>query len=174
MALDQILSELPVLHLLHFFLILTSPLNEKKCISRSVSLTWQHRHSHSFTGKGLVHNELRFGGKVECTKGIKIVFVLGRNIGDHDGVRRAAQRVLQQPCQFTVSVRHTDGSAGVKRVHHFAESEQREVDGAALLQTDALVAGAAVVLRPSQVYQVQLACLLPVRQGALSPYNLDR
>lgn len=77
-----------------FFSILTSPMDEKNCIPHSVSLTWQNRHSHSFTSEGFVHNELGFGGKVECTKSIKIVFVFRRNIGDHDGVCRATQRVL--------------------------------------------------------------------------------
>lgn len=117
------------------FTLLPSTPSEKKTTKGlySVSLTWQDRHGHSFSSERLVHNLLRFGGKVECTESIEVVFVLGCDIGDHDGVRRAAQRVLQQPSQFAVSVRYADGSAGVERVHHFAQREERQVDGAALL-----------------------------------------
>lgn len=86
---------------------------------------------------------------------------------------RAAQRVLQQPGQFAVSVRDAGGRAGVERVHHFAEREEGQVDGAAFLQADALVAGATVVLGASQVHQVQLPRLLSVGQGPLSPDHLD-
>lgn len=70
----------------------TGLLNEKQFVS--ASLTWQHGHSHSFSGEGLVHNELGFGSEVERGKSIKVVFVLGCDVGDHDRVRRAAQRVL--------------------------------------------------------------------------------
>lgn len=86
---------------------------------------------------------------------------------------RATQGVLEHPRQFAVSVRHADGGARVQRVHDLVQSEERQVDGAALLQPDALVAGAAVVLGPGQVDQVQLSRLLPVGRGALSPNNLD-
>ena len=127
-----------------------------------MSLTWQHRHSHRFTRKGLVHNEFGFGRKVQRTKGVKVIFVLWRNVGDHGGVGGATERVLQQTRQFAVSVRHTDGRARIERVHHFAECEERQVDGATLLQTNALVSSAAIVLRPSQVDQIQFASLLSV------------
>lgn len=88
-------------------------------------------------------------------------------------MRRAAQRVLQQPCQFTVSVGHPHSGGRVEGVDYFAEREQGQVDGAALLQTDALIAGTAVVLRASEVNQVELPRLLPARQLTLRSYNLD-
>lgn len=142
-------------------------------ISDSVLLTWHRRHCHGFTGEGLVHNELGLGGKVEGTKGIKVVFVLGCDVCYHDGVRRATQGILKQPRQLTVSVRNADGGARVKRVHDLVESEQGQVDGAALLQADALVAGAPVVLGPGEVYQVQLSSLFPVGGGTLGANNLE-
>lgn len=59
-----------------------------------MSLTCQYRRRYSFTSEGLVHDEFGFGSKVEGAKGIKIVFVFWCDIGDHDGVCRATQRVL--------------------------------------------------------------------------------
>lgn len=138
-----------------------------------ISLTRQHGHGNGLSCKGLVHNKLGLGGEVESSESVKVIFVLRCNVGDHDRMRRAAQRVLQQPRQFAVSVWHSDSRARVEGVHHFAESEQRQVDGAALLQTDALVACATVVLGPSQIYQVQLPGLLSVGKRAPRPHNLD-
>lgn len=137
-----------------------------------IQLTWQHRYSHSLTCERLVHDELGLRRKVQSTESVEIIFILWCNVRDHDGVRRASQGVLQQPRQFAVSVWNAAGRAGVEGIHHFAECEERQVDGTALLQTDALVARAAVVLRPSQVDQVQLACLMAVGQGAQSSHNL--
>lgn len=74
--------------ILHFLCLL--PPHTKEDILHSPGST----DAVSFTSEGLVYDEFGFGSKVECTEGIKIVFVFWGNIGDHDGVCRATQRVL--------------------------------------------------------------------------------
>ena len=112
--------------------------------------------------KRAVDDLLGLGGEVERGEGVEVVAVLGRHVGDHDGVRGAAERVLQQARQLAVPVGHPAARRPVQRVHHLAEGEERQVDGAALLQADALIARAPVVLGTRQVHQVEFARLLPV------------
>ena len=127
---------------------------------------------HGLSHKWLVDDELRLGGEVEGVERVEVVLLLGGDVGDHDGVGRAPEGVLQQAGQLAVPVGHA-ANARVQGVHHLAEGEEGQVDGAALLQPQPLVAGATVVLGASQVHQVQLPRLLTLRGSALALLHLE-
>ena len=87
----------------------------------------------------LVRDVLGAVGVDEGVPRLVPVPVHGGDVGDHDGVAVAGERVLEQPGELGVSPVDELGLALGERVDAVAQGEERAVDVRALLQALALV-----------------------------------
>ena len=108
----------------------------------------------------LVLDRLGAVGVAQRAQRLLVVVAGGRQGGDHQRLRVAAERVLEEARELRVAIRYVLGLAVDERRYDVAERRERQVDLGGLLEAIAGGARLRLALAARQVHQIELADLV--------------